>query len=1051
MRIRSLPIEPIPKKFLSIASTAINLDDDDRPYLFVKVHEEKYRGLMDSGSQSSVMNEEMCERVKEDGIELLPCDVYIRTADGTSHKALGYMNVPYLVRGIRRVIPTLVVRECAVELILGMDFWKAYRIRPCFVSNTYDIKVINGGKIAFQDPNEIRNGSNDSFESDITPPKCINVEVPHDFSPEDRSKLDKIVESFPFCKEEGELNKTHLKEVKIETGGATPHRCKLRIDPPWKLKKIIEEIERLEKRGIIRKVECSEWLQPVMAVPKPNGKWRICLDARWLNAATKKNCYPQQNANRILSLIGKAKYISTIDMTDAYFQLPLHPDSQEKTAFAVPTKGTYVYNRMPMGLTNSGAELCSLIDSLFGSEFEPHVFPYLDDIVVVTETFEQHLEFLEKVANKFKYANLTISPQKSKFGFRRLKYLGHIIDEEGVGMDKSRIEAIESFPTPRGIKEVQRLIGLAGWYRRFIRNFAELTAPITELIKKGTKFKWNDECQKAFEQLIIALTTAPVLACPDYNLPFEIQADASKVACGAVLVQYQNGIERVIAYMSQKFTPTQQKYHVTELECLAVILAIEKFRPYIEGSHFRVITDHHSLLWLKNLKDPNGRLARWSLRLQAYDYTLIHRKGKFHVVPDALSRNIAVLDLEQFPKTTDSWYIKLKENVVKNPQEYDNLKLVNDLVYIRTKFDDGSENSECLWRLCIPKEQRLRVMKDNHDDKASCHLGKFKTLAKIRKWFFWPKMREQIEEYVRNCELCKITKAHTQITTPPAGQFVEAKRPWRVVATDICGGYARTKRGNKYLFVAIDVFSKFTVIKPARSMTASAVTEFFKNEVILKFACPEIIVTDNGKQYRSVEFSKLAESRGIHLWYTALYYAQANPTECVNKTIVNAIRTFITNDLTHQNWDENIQEIANAINNSVHTSTGETPYEINFGQKMAQHAQEYTTLIDANSEASRDKTKIEKMRQQVQQRLNESREKYIKRYNLRTRPIRYEVGELVFRENTILSDAAKHITKKLAPKRIKCQIVEKTGTNTYILEDCQTKKRGEFHASKFCK
>lgn len=482
-------MQTLPRKFVNISSSAIfNLANDERPYLYAKIHEEKQKGLLDSGAQSSAMNGKTYEKIKKYGLKLEKCNVVISTCDGTKHKALGYINVPYVVRKVRRIIPTLVVEQMEAELILGIDFWNAYRIKPCFTSNTYGIKIMASESLFIGDPNEDSTYTEINFESDITPPKCLNVELPYDLSIEERRKLEEVIKLFPFCPKDGELNKTHLKEAKIDTGDANPVRCKMRIDPPWKLKKIIEEIDRLEQRGIIRKVQSSTWLQPLMAVPKPNGKWRICLDARWVNSVTKKNCYPLQNANRILTLIGKAKYISTIDMTDAYFQIPLDEASQEKTAFAVPSKGTYVYNRMPMGLKNSGAELCALIDGLFGYEYEPHVFPYLDDIVIVSETYEEHLKLLEQVAEKFKFANLSISEEKSKFCYRRLKYLGHIIDENGIAMDKSRIEVIESLPTPKTIKDVQRLIGLTGWYRRFIKDFADLTAPITELLKKGQKF-----------------------------------------------------------------------------------------------------------------------------------------------------------------------------------------------------------------------------------------------------------------------------------------------------------------------------------------------------------------------------------------------------------------------------------------------------------------------------------------------------------------------------------------------------------------------------------
>lgn len=1043
--------ETLPRKYARISCATINLNDDNRPYLFVGIVECKFRGLLDSGAQTSVMGLETYEYLLESGYKLFPCNIAISTVDGTTHMALGYMNVKYQVRGITRTIPTLVVQQSAAPLVLGMDFWNAYRIKPCFVSNTYGIEVIQESSESKDDPNLVFTSEITDEAAEITPPKCINVEQAHDLTEEQQKALDEVIEKLPFCKPEGELSQTWLRVAKIDTGNARPVRSKLRIIPPAKLARIVKEIDRLEARGIIRRVESSEWLNPMIAVPKSSGNLRICVDARKLNAVTKKNAYPLQNANRILSMIGKAKYVSTIDLTEAYFQVPLDESSQEKTAFAVPTRGTYVFRRMPMGLTNSGAELCSLIDSLFGSEFEPKAFPYLDDIVIVTETFNEHLEILDKISNKLKYAGLTISPSKSKFGYKRLKYLGHLIDERGIAMDKTRLEAIENYPQPTCVKDIQRLMGLAGWYRRFIQNFAEITAPITELEKKKVKFEWNEERENALKKLKEALTTAPVLASPRYDLPFEIQADSSKAACGAVLVQYQDGEERVIAYMSQKYSATQQKYHVTELECLAVLLAIERFRPYIEGTHFKVITDHHALLWLKNLKDPTGRLARWSLRLQAYDFTLVHRKGKFHVVPDALSRAAVntIHSVRNF-QTKDRWYLRYKRLAKEKPQEYDNYKIQNDMLYFNpSRGKEECCNSNCLWRLCIPYELRAKIMQENHDDATSCHCGRYKTIAKIRAAYFWPNMNADIAKYVRNCETCKIVKPHNQVTTPPAGKFLEAKRPWRVVATDIVGPFPLSKKQHRFLLVAIDLFSKFTIIKPVKTATAQIVTDFIKKEVVLKYACPQIIVCDNGVQYRSNLFKQYAENMKMSIWFTANYFPQANPTECVNKTIGNALKAFLLEEATHREWDSRLPEIENAINNSYHTSTQETPYMINFGQKMPQHGREYDEFIDANEEIDRSEQSFRRLHEKIQKRLNESREKNIKRYNLRTKPIEYQAGEIVYRENTILSDASNYYSKKLAPRFVKCKVIEKTGTNTYQLEDLTTGKIANFHAGKF--
>lgn len=358
--------ECLPRKFVNVSVIHLNEEEDNRPYMSVRIVNKKYKGLLDSGGQASVMEKTIADELVKKGLKIHNCDILVTTAVGRSSKALGYMNVTYRVRGLKKTIATIVVEKCPAKLILGMDFWHAYRLKPCFTSNILGLEVEEADSGIGESEVE------DAFcDEDIQSPRCLKAETPHELKDEQRARLDSVISKFPFCNTEGELNKTWLREVRIDTGDAEPVRCKIRPMSPYKLARVVEEIDRLERRGIIRKVEQSEWLHPIMAVPKPNNKLRICMDARWLNAVTRKNAYPQQNANRILGLIQKATYTTTIDMTDAYFQVPLHPDSQEKTAFAVPTRGTYVYQRMPMGLCNSGAILCNIIDSLFGSEFFP--------------------------------------------------------------------------------------------------------------------------------------------------------------------------------------------------------------------------------------------------------------------------------------------------------------------------------------------------------------------------------------------------------------------------------------------------------------------------------------------------------------------------------------------------------------------------------------------------------------------------------------------------------------------------------------------------------
>lgn len=324
--------------------------------------------------------------------------------------------------------------------------------------------------------------------------------------------------------------------------------------------------------------------------------------------------------NRILSRLQNTKYLSALDLGEAFFQIALSDESQQKTAFAVASFGYYCFERMPMGCINSSAALCALVDSVFGNEMEGKCFWYVVDLLIASETFEEHINSIKSVAIKLQQAELTISQAKSNLCMRKLRFLGMIISENGIEVDQSKVEAIDRIEKPTQLKQLQSFLGMTGFFRRFIDKYSHISAPLNEMIKGQTRIlTWNTQADEAFELLKTAMKNAPILATPQYEQPFIIECDSSDWCAGAVLMQYIDGQPKVISYFSAKYTPAQRKYSTTEKECLAVILSIEKFRPYIDMVKFSVITDHACLLWLANLKDPTGRLARWALRLQCYE------------------------------------------------------------------------------------------------------------------------------------------------------------------------------------------------------------------------------------------------------------------------------------------------------------------------------------------------------------------------------------------------------------------------------------------------
>ncbi|KXJ73632.1 hypothetical protein RP20_CCG015350 [Aedes albopictus] len=335
---------------------------------------------------------------------------------------------------------------------------------------------------------------------------------------------------------------------------------------------------------------------------------------------------------------------------------------------------------MPFGLVNSPATLARLMDKVLGhGVLEPYVFVYLDDIVVVTETFEQHVQLLREIARRLLEANLSINLEKSKFGVPEIPFLGYLLNTDGLRTNPEKIRPIVEYERPTTVTKLRRFLGMANYYRRFIPDFSGITAGLTDLLKTKTKvIRWTEEAEKSFCEIKELLISAPILGSPDFNKEFTIQTDASDVAVAGILTQQHQDGERVISYFSHKLTTPQKNYHAAEKEALAALLAIDAFRGYIEGYHFTLITDSSALTHILHTKWKVGsRCSRWSLDLQQYDMTVVHRKGRDNVIPDALSRSIAMV---QGPSTA-TWHSSLMQKVMDRPDEYVDFKVENGKLF----------------------------------------------------------------------------------------------------------------------------------------------------------------------------------------------------------------------------------------------------------------------------------------------------------------------------------------------------------------------------------
>jgi hypothetical protein len=441
-----------------------------------------------------------------------------------------------------------------------------------------------------------------------------------------------------FSKNEFDIGRTDVIRHSINTSTNTPVRQPLRRHPIAQLPVIDQHVEKMLKHDIIEPVS-SPWASNVVLVRKQDGSLRFCVDYRQLNSLTLKDAYPLPRIDSCLDSLGGAIYFSTLDLRSGYWQTELDEATAEKTTFET-RKGSWKFKVLPFGLCNAPASFQRLMDMLLVGLTWQSCLVYLDDIIVFSNTFEQHVKRLDAVFQRIKQANMKLNVSKCKLFRSKVHFLGHVISQKGIEPDPSKTEAVRTWKTPQTLTELRAFVGLANYYRRHIKSFAEIARPLHELTKKGVIYKWSESQQRAFEQLKLALTTAPVLAIPRERGRFVVDTDASNEAVGAVIHQEQEGILRVLAYASRALSTAEKSYCTTRKELLAIIYSMKQFRHFLLGTAepFELRTDHAALTSLLKSPEPVGQQARWLDLIAEYNFKIIHRAGRLHGNSDALSR-----------------------------------------------------------------------------------------------------------------------------------------------------------------------------------------------------------------------------------------------------------------------------------------------------------------------------------------------------------------------------------------------------------------------------
>ncbi|KAK3101592.1 hypothetical protein FSP39_004699 [Pinctada imbricata] len=900
-----------------------------------------------------------------------------------------------------------------------------------------------------------------------------------------------------FSSDLSQLGKVTGHKHKIETiPGSKPVRKQFYRTSPHVAKEIRRQVDEMLENDIIQPSN-SEWHSPVVMVRKKNGQLRFACDYRALNKITIPMSFPLPHLETVFDAIGdsKAQYFTNLDFRSAFWQVEMSEESRHKAAF-ITQDGVFEWKRMPFGLMNSPITFQTLMSGVLRQMNFKSVLVYIDDVLIFSRDFETHLRDLSQVFSKLREAGLTLEPSKCNFAVKQLKFLGHIISRHGVEVDPEKTKAVSEFPIPKTQKQVRSFLGMANYYRKFIHNYAKIAAPLNVLLRKDVSFHWTSDCQSAFDTLKNALISAPILSYPDPEKTFILTCDASDTAIGYYLSQLSSdNKENVIAYGGKSLSKEEKKYNTSEKELLAVVRGVEAYRPYLVGGKFTIYTDHRALVWLKTAKNT-GRLERWALKLQEYDFEIIHRAGKSNYVADALSRRtyeepdspdvepgVSVLSPEPEDTQDDKEKVGIQVNLFYNYDETDivvieqahqqpieddrkslsqlqrecsdfkdiirylefqelpsdtsrhasivaeskHYSIVNGILLhlFQRRCTRQPEEMRYISQVALPQVLRLDALKQYHDSLAGGgHLGIEKVRVSLIQKYYWPRMHQDIVNYVKSCDRCQLAKRNHNPVKPPM-QPMPARDKFECWQIDILGPLQKTKDDYEYILLCIDAGTHWPEAFPLKSQNAKEVANVLFENIFSRYGAPSILFSDRGRNFMSKLINALCEIFEISQYHTSSYKPSTNGlVERQNSVIAQSLRAYCEKD--KQSWHKLLPGIMMSFRKSISAHSTEfspfflmfgkemrLPFDIdlqpkdNLGQDTKDYLQEFLSRLQVANEIAKKNTEYHQQKNK-------------ERYDRTAREPNFKVGDLVLinSHHVPKGQSAKLTDKCIGPYRI---------------------------------
>ncbi|GKB89085.1 reverse transcriptase domain-containing protein [Tanacetum coccineum] len=813
--------------------------------------------------------------------------------------------------------------------------------------------------------------------------------------------------------------------------GATPVAKSPYRLAPSEMQELSAQLQELQDKGFIRPSH-SPWGAPVLFVKKKDGALHMCIDYRELNKLTIKNHYPLPIIDDIFNHLQGARYFSKIDLRSGYHQFRVHEDDIPKTAFRT-RYGHFEFTVMPFGLTNAPTVFMDLMNRVCKPYLDKFVIIFIDDILVYSKSKDEHEVHLRLVLELLKKEELYAKFSKCEFWLQEVQFLGHVVNQNGIHVDPSKIEAVKNWKAPTTPFEIRSFLGLAGYYRRFIANFSKIAKPLTSLTQKNKKYEWGVEQEEAFQTLKDNLCNAPILSLPDGIEDFIVYCDASNQGLGCVLMQRG----KVIAYASRQLKIHEKNYTTHDLELGAVVFALKTWRHYLYGTKSVIYTDHKSLQHIFDQKELNMRQRRWIELFSDYECEIRYHPGKANVVADALSRKERVK-----PRRVRAMAMTIQSGIrgMILAAQGEAFKQENILAERLHGLDQQMERREdgslyFLDRIWVPLVGGVRtiIMDETHKTRYSVHPGADKMYHDLRDMYWWPGMKRDIAIYVSKCLTCSKVKAEHQ---RPSGLLQQPEIPewkWDKITMDFITKLPRTKSGHDTIWVIVDKLTKSThFLLIHEDFSTEKLARLYIDEIVARHRVPVSIILDRDGRFTSHFWQSVQKALGTRLDLSTAYHPQTDgQSERTIQTLEDMLRACVID--FGGSWDVHLPLAEFSYNNSYHSSIRCAPFEALYGRKcrspiMWAEIGETSLIGPELVQQTTDKVVL------IKEKLKAAIDRQ-KSYADRRKPLEFEVGDKVLLKVSPWKVVMRFGKKvKLAPRYVgPFEILERIGPVAYRL------------------